>query len=99
MADQPKSGISFDDWLGLLPNASPHRPKPGAAREQMNLRIHVPGQAEVRGGLKPVTFSNATTSTSHEVISMVGYHRPDAAWIVFEDSSGNVRAGKNPTIS
>lgn len=98
MAEAPRSAVGFDDWLGILPNASPHRPKPGAAVEQVNLRIHVPGQAEVRGGLRPVAFTNATTATTHEVIAAFGYQRPDAGYVIYEDSGGNIRAGKNPTL-
>lgn len=98
MADQVKTSAGFNDWLGILPNASPHRLKPGAAQEQTNLRIHVPGQAECRGGTRRPTFSNAISDVTDEIISMFGFQTASGKWIAYETTNGDLKIGKNPTL-
>lgn len=98
MSERSKFAASFEDWLGILPNASPHRLKAGAAQEQTNLRVHVPGRAEVRGGLRPLTFTNGTTAVTDEIQAMHGFTRADARWVVYQTTAGDLKAGKNPSI-
>lgn len=95
--DEPKRAVAIDQWRGLYTNADPHDLHPGASAEQTNLEIRSPGMMAVRKGIRPVTFANAIAATTDEIVAMVAYHRPEAEWILYELSSGLLKAGRGAT--
>ena len=95
--DAPRQIVAIDQWRGLYTNADPHDLHPGASAEQTNIEIRSPGVLQVRKGIRPVTFANAISSTTDEVIAMTAYHRPEAEWVLYELSSGLLKAGRGAT--
>lgn len=51
-----------DSWGGLVTNASPFVVPIGAAVEQVNVGVNVPGVLRVRGGMRPVAMSPSADS-------------------------------------
>jgi hypothetical protein len=86
--------ISIEKWAGLATNASPYGIPPGAAVEQVNLQVIVPGQASVRPGTAAVTLSSHTGSTS-PVIRMFRYAGPPDR-VVYQNQNGAVFVGGVP---
>lgn len=95
--NEPKQLVAMDQWRGLYTNADAHDLHPGATAEQTNMEIRSPGIMAVRRGIRPITFANAISSTTDETIAMVAYHRPEAEWVLYELSSGLLKAGRGGT--
>lgn len=95
--DKVSVRMRVEEWRGRVSNPSPHTLKPGAGIDHNNLRCINPGETDVRGGMTPVTFSNTTTSTTNSIIAMANYSHPLGDMIVYEDSAGNIKAGRNPS--
>lgn len=56
-APTDRSTIQVQDWPGLMTNSGPMGgAAPGAAVEQVNLTVNVPGQLTVRPGFRKVRF-------------------------------------------
>lgn len=53
-----RAGVVVSDFPGLVTNLGPDArgDAPGAAEEQVNLACLRPGEARVRGGLKPTEY-------------------------------------------
>ena len=58
-----------DSWSGLVTNASPFVLPIGAAVEQVNLGVTVPGVLKTRGGMRIVSLSPSVPSAS-DIISV-----------------------------
>lgn len=97
MAETPVKRFNLMQFKGLVTNANPHAIPPGAAQTQTNVVCTVAGQLNVRKGMRPALFGNAVTGTTHAVISMAEYIRPEANFVVYEDSDGNIKAGRDVT--
>lgn len=89
----PVKRFNVMQFQGLVTNANPHAIPPGAAQVQTNIVCTIAGQLTVRKGMRPTAFANATTATTHSVIGMIEYIRPEANYVVYQDSAGNVKAG------
>lgn len=97
MADAPIRRMNLMAFRGLMTNANPHSIPPGAAQVQTNVVCTVAGQLTVRKGMRAIAFANAITATTHSVLSMVEYARPQGTIVVYEDSAGNLKAGRSPS--
>ena len=84
-------------FVGRVSDASPHAIPPGAAQLQKNMQIVRSGILQGRGGNRPVTFAATTTATSHDVIAVHRFDRPEATWAVYLTSGGNLKAGRGVT--
>jgi hypothetical protein len=60
-------------WSGLATNASPFALPPGAAVKQVNLCTHIPGQLTLRGGMRPVAFSDESLGGGTPFVSLATY--------------------------
>jgi hypothetical protein len=58
-----------DSWGGLVTNASPFVVPIGAAVEQVNVGVNVPGVLRVRGGMRPVSVSPPVSSLA-DIVSV-----------------------------
>lgn len=94
MKDQPMKGISVTDFPGLESDRNPHVSPPTPV-SVLNTRLAT--ELGVRKGLKPVTFSNDTSDTAYSIIGMFGLHGPEAEILVYQDSNGSIKIGKNPS--
>lgn len=94
MQDEPLKGISIKDFPGLESDRNPHN-NPAAAVSLLNARVGI--ELGVRKGLKPITFSNAISATSNSIIAMSAIHGPEGEFVLYEDSAGNLKVGKNPS--
>lgn len=95
-APQPKAAV-FNTFGGLNTNADPHDLGIRFARSQRNMTSMVPGELRVRKGHASVTFQNGIASSSGNVTSMCRFDLPHARYVVFMDSQGAIRAGRNPS--
>ncbi len=66
-----------------------------------------PGRYEIYYRYRASTYSNVVTDvfeiaaggdTAGSVVSMVGYKRPHATYVVHQLDSGRIRKGKNPRV-
>src|SRR3990167_5102145 len=97
MAVQPLRILRVDSFRGLVTNADPHDLPNGALREQNNLACLAPGQLTVRKGMVKGRFANAITATTHTVLSLTEFRRPDSNFIVYFDTGGALKAGRGLT--
>lgn len=97
MAENPIKRINLLQFKGLATNANPHSLPAGAAQVQTNIVCTIAGQLTVRKGMRPTAFINAITATTHSVLAMVEHIRPQGDFVVYEDSAGNIKAGRNPS--
>ncbi len=97
--DKPTAISHTTEFGGLAKNLSPHRTPLGKAVTATNVRCTNVGQLDVRKGNYPVTFGNATTAAAYPIMAMYHYQAADVDWILYEDTNGNLRAGKSPTLS
>lgn len=93
MPEPPVKRFNLMEFRGLVTNANPHAIPPGAAQVQTNIVCTIAGQLTVRKGMRPTAFANAVTATTHSVIGMVEYIRPEADYVIYQDSAGNIKAG------
>lgn len=96
MAEQPRSRLPVRDFKGLVTNEDSHDLAPGEMQVQRNLQIFSKGRASVRKGMAPVTFDNPASPTTAQVQSLTYFRIPGADLLVYQDSLGNVKAGRNP---
>lgn len=92
--DEPLKGASITDFPGLASDRNPHV-EPAVPVAVLNARLG--SELKVRKGLLPVAFSNEDTDTAYSIISMFGLHGPEAEIVVYQDSNGSVKIGKNPS--
>jgi hypothetical protein len=57
-----KSTVQVAIWPGLISNGGPimSGERPGSASEQVNLQVNVPGQMQVRAGVRKAQFDEET---------------------------------------
>lgn len=96
MAERTRARVEIPRFGGMNANTDPHDLRPGEMQYQRNLQLLAPGKLQCRGGMRVVNFENATTASGEDVISMTTLIKPEANLIVYEDSAGNVRVGRNP---
>jgi len=97
MADKSRATTSMRRFGGLVTNEDPHDLKPGQMQAQQNIQVLSAGRLQCRRGMRHVHFANGIPPTSYTVISMAVLIKPEASLILYEDSNGNVRCGRNPT--
>lgn len=98
MAEKPKTTDRNGQFMGRVSNASPHLVPLGAGVEQDNIRCQVPGQLDVRPGVRPVTFSNTTTASTAECQTGYFYNAPIGSSVIYQLSDGTIKFGKSPTV-
>ncbi len=98
MADKPETTSRVKVWAGRISNASPHMLPLGAAVEQTNCRCQTEGQLDVRPGLRKCTWTNAIADTVHELIVLYAVPGDLSDLVLMEDSNGNLKVGKGPTL-
>jgi hypothetical protein len=98
MADKPETTARTRTWNGRISNASPHMLPLGAAVDQNNVRCQVEGQLDVRPGLMPITFSNAITAVTDEIIAMYQVPGELTDVVLYETSAGALKMGRTPTV-
>ena len=89
-------GAIFENFGGLMTNADPHDLGTRYAREQTNITCLTPGTLAVRKGHTAVDFSNEQASSAGSVLAMCRFDLPHTRFVVYFDSLGNLRAGRNP---
>lgn len=95
----PDPIITADSFGGIYTNVTPNAIKAGAAQDQKNMRSQIAGQLDVRGGLKPASFTNATTATTQSIIAIYQSPTPIGAVVIYETTDGAVRIGRTPSLS
>ena len=93
----PDKRTSCSPFAGRVSSANPHFIAAGAAQVQTNVECRVAGQLDVRKGMRPVTFANeaASAGAGVDIISISAFAHPVGRWVVYQTSSGLVRAGRN----
>lgn len=89
-------GAIFESFGGLMTNADAHDLGTRYARTQTNMTSLVPGELRVRKGHTSVDFANEQASSAGNILAMCRYDVPHARFVVYFDSLGNLRAGRNP---
>ncbi|HUU84195.1 MAG TPA: hypothetical protein VM243_11895 [Phycisphaerae bacterium] len=93
------------DWKGLFSNADPTDLPPEAAVEQDNAELVIPGQLDVRKGMREVWFENVTArgggevadiTTLKDLLTIAAFNRPEGLLLLALDEDGNVTAGRCP---
>ena len=99
MNDKPQDQVRIKDFPGLATSLDPHDLVSGAAQVQSNAMSQAPGRLTVRRGYQKTTFANSGTASAvtNQLISMTDFINPVGNWLVYELSSGAVRAGMNPS--
>lgn len=97
MAERPLTRVEFRTFTGQHSNSDPHDVPKGGFVALTNLGCQVPGQLTVRKGARALTFAVTAAATSAVVRTMIYMGRPEAKFIVYTDSFGNVKAGRTPT--
>ncbi len=91
------SGVIIDRWLGRVSNRNRHA-DPSSPTEFENCQTIVPGELDVRKGMIPVSFENATTPSTANIISAYRFERPEAELIVYENADGELHSGRGPFV-
>lgn len=60
MGEPYRDSAEHRDFQGQVSNADPHDIPVGAAQVQVNVNCVTPGQLQVRGGLRAVTFETGS---------------------------------------
>ena len=94
-SEEVQTSVSITGFPGTASNRSPHA-APTAPVTQTNMRSIKPGSLQVRKGNKPLTFTT-DTDRSASIIAMFAHRRADDEFVLYEDSDGKVRVGKNPS--
>lgn len=97
MDRQPLAVVRFGDFTGQVSSIDPHDLPKGAMVSQINMTCEIAGQLACRKGTRPISFDNGITSTSAEVIGVTYFRRPEADWIIYQDTDGNIKAGRTPS--
>lgn len=91
------AGVIIDRWLGRVSNRNAHA-DPNAPVEFENVQTVIPGAMCVRKGMVPVSFANATTASTANIIAAFRYERPEAELIVYQNADGELHAGRGPSV-
>lgn len=83
------SRLKMPRFLGRMSAPDPHDIPAGSFQEFDNLQTVNPGQITVRKGMKRMT-----TAATYAAIAMYRFQRPEADWIVWENSNGAVKAAR-----
>lgn len=96
MATKERAKIACQPPQGRITNANPHLIGPGATQVQLNMECRFAGQWDVRKGMRPVTFANAAASLGAgvDVIAIGRFKHPTGEFVIYETSTGVVRAGR-----
>lgn len=95
---EAKSGVVIEKWPGRVSNRNQHA-EPTAPVEYENLQTIVPSSMTVRKGMLPLSFANATTASSANIIAAYRFERPEAELIVYENTNGELHAGRGPYLA
>jgi hypothetical protein len=88
--------ILINEWPGRESNKSPHL-KPTGAQEADNVVVFCPGELRVRPGMRPVTFANAISAVTDEVIVMSRFQHALGEFVLYETSAGAIKIGRDPS--
>lgn len=83
------SRLKMPRFLGRMSAPDPHDLPAGAFQEFDNLQTVNPGQITVRKGMKRMA-----ASVTYDAIAMYRFQRPEADWVVWENSNGDVKASR-----
>ena len=86
--------MELDFNKGVISNRSPHD-APQVCSVFENVQALASSILQVRKGMKPLTASNQSGPSANEVISMYGFSIPSGEHVIYLDSAGNLRAGKD----
>lgn len=81
-----------DSWPGLVTNASPFAIPPGAAVEQTNLAVSVPGQMSARGGMRMIACVQPTSA----MLDCYQYSADGKSFLIALSPSGSLVAFESP---
>lgn len=95
MGLEPLSEQQAREFRGLVTNSDPRDIGLGASQNQLNMQCLVSGQIQCRGGNRPVTFSNGIASVAGQVIGMFYFQTPSDPMVIWQQSDGSIRVGKN----
>jgi len=95
MSQNPPTRKTVRKWLGQISNHDGSDLPLGAFESIDNFELLTPGSLVGRRGKRPVVFDNAIAATTNTIISMTRFRTGHADWIVYEDSAGNLKIGRN----
>lgn len=98
MSEPTPNSLPVRQFRGLVTNEDSHDLAPGEMQVQKNLQIFSKGKAQVRKGMVPLSFENAAARSTAQIIAAAYFRVPGADIILYEDSDGNLKAGRNPTL-
>ena len=84
--------MKADQWAGLVTKASPYILPPGAAVEQVNLALTVPGQLTTRDGMRKVVC----TASASDVLDCFPYDHNGTTILLALTASGELVALPSP---
>lgn len=84
-------------FKGRMSYLNPHSMPEGSTQTQSNLCCLRPGQLDVRPGCRLVSFANAGSQVSSDVIAMTSFIHPTGRFVVMQLADGKIRAGRSPT--
>lgn len=79
-------------WAGLVTNASPFALPPGAAVEQTNLTVHVPGRLASRHGMRPI----ATIGTQPAILDVYPFEQDGKTYLLALTATGELVSLESP---
>lgn len=95
--DKPKKQVKVGTFGGLMTNADPFDIAPSGALVMQDCHGIIPGQLTPRKGHAAVTFANAISPTTGEVIATYFYPSPLADYVIYTLHDGLIKAGKTPS--
>lgn len=98
MAREVSKRAAVRGWLGLHTNMDPHDVPLGGSVVQNNLQCLVPGQAQVRGGLRLVTFTPSESAETDEIIAIAPYRTQYGDAVVYFTTAGDIKIGRSPSV-
>lgn len=81
-----------DSWKGLVTQASPFSLPPGAAVEQVNLGVNIPGQLATRGGMRAI----ASLPSVPAVVDVYPYEYEGKVFLMSLTAAGELVASESP---
>lgn len=94
MALEPTNSQRAAQFKGLITNADPRDLGVSAGVVQSNIQCTRDGALDVRGGVRPGTFTNGTTAAAGQVMSVFNYRAAVTDWVIWQQNDGTVRVGK-----
>lgn len=95
--DRPKKRVEIKEFGGLFTQADPFDITPNGALVMQDCHGQIPGQLTPRKGHAAVTFANAISPTTAEVMACYYYPSPLGDYVIYTLNDGVIKAGRAPS--